>query len=311
MIEALRSRPGLPCVSARPLPYDHAVRVLTPVRVAPPAPLADGETGLAHTVGADGVIGVLATSEPEPARGFAPGPHGGSTPYYRPPRSCPAMFYTYRAGAWERLELECLPVSYPMVALLPDGEAVVACPRLPWADGEREPRNAHVFGPDGALRRGFALGDAIETLVVDDAGTIWTAHGEEAWQDSGGLVRRDARGVLLWDSGIASQDDALNCNRGVAWAYRGPSLVRIQDGATAEYDSPVDRVRALAFDGDRMLLVGRGDRMAWCRVDGGGRVRRLDDAEIAGPFDDPQVLGCHGPYLYLHDLGDGYHRVAV
>ncbi|MFC5747407.1 hypothetical protein [Actinomadura rugatobispora] len=284
------------------------MHVLNAVQVAPSAPLADGEAGLASTVSAEGVVGVLATREPGLARGFVHGPHGGSMPFYRP--SCTAVLYTYRAHEWHRLELSHLPVSYPVIALLPDGELLVACPRIPWVDGRPDPRNAHVFGPDGAHRRSFALGDDIERVFSDDSGTIWTTHNEEGWGESYGLVRRDVRGAWLWDSGIACQDDAVNSHAGVTWVYRRPSLVRLQDGLEAEYDSPVDGVHALAFEGDRLLLAGPGERLSWCGlVD--GEVRWLDAAEIAGPFEDWQVLDCHGPHLYLHDLGDGYHRVAI
>jgi hypothetical protein len=263
-------------------------------------------------VSAEGVVGVLATSEPGLARGFVRGPHGGSMPFYRP--SCTAVLYTYREHEWHRLELSHLPVSYPMIALLPDGELLVACPRVPWIDGRPDPRNAHVFGPDGTHRRAFALGDDIEQVFSDGSGTIWTAHGEEGWPESYGLVRRDPRGAWLWDSGIACQNDAVNSHAGVTWTYRRPSLARVRDGRTVEYDSPVDGVHALAFEGDRLLLMGPGDRLSWCGLID-GEVRRLDAAEIVRPSGEPledwQVLGCHGPRVYLHDLGDGYHRVAI
>ncbi|MBO2455175.1 hypothetical protein J4573_49375 [Actinomadura barringtoniae] len=290
------------------------MRVLTTVRVAPPVPLADGESGLACTASAEGVIGVLATSEPGLARGFVRGPNHNRMPFYRPPRSCPAVLYTHEAHGWHRLELACLPVSYPVIALLPRGELLVACPCIPQVGGHPEPRNAHVFGSDGTHLRTFALGDDIERIVSDDSGTIWTTHGEEGWPESFSLVRRDPHGTWLWDSGIACLDDAVNSQGGVTWAYRSRSLIRIQAGRTAEYDSPVDDVRALAFDGDHLLLAGSDDRLWWCAlVD--GVIRRLDAAKIVGPagetLRDWQILDCHGPHLYFHDQGDGYHRVDI
>lgn len=277
-------------------------------------PFADGEVGLSYTASAEGVIGVLATSEPGLARGFVRGPGDGSMPFYRPPRSCPVVLHTYEAHGWHRLELAHLPVSYPMIALLPRGELLVACPCLPWIDGQWEPCNAHVFGPDGAHRRAFALGDDIERIVSDDSGTVWCTHGEQGWHESFGLVRRDPRGTWLWDSGIACLDDAVNSHAGVTWAYRGGSLIRIQADHTVEYACPVDDVRALAFVDDQLLLAGPDDRLSWC-VLSDGVIRLLDAAEIVGPTGRPvqdwQVLDAHGPYLYLHDHGDGYHRLDI
>ncbi|MGC4954631.1 hypothetical protein ACLQ2P_15570 [Actinomadura citrea] len=290
------------------------MRVLNAVRVAPSAPLADGEVGLSYTAGPEGVIGVLATSEPGQARGFVRGPNHNSMPFYRPPRSCPVVLYTHEAHGWHRLDLSYLPVSYPMIALLPRSELLVASPRLPWIDGHSESRNAHVFGSDGTHRRTFALGDDIERIVSDDSGTIWTTHGEQGWPESFSLVRRDLHGTWLWDSGIACLDDAVNSHAGVTWAYRGGPLIRIQAGRTVEYACPVDDVRALAFAGDHLLLAGPDDRLSWCTLID-GVIRWLDAAEIVGPAGKPlqdwQVLDAHGPHLYFHDHGDGYHRLDI
>lgn len=290
------------------------MRVLLAERVAPSAPLADDEVGLSYTASAEGVIGVLATSEPGLARGFVRGPGHNSLPFYPPPPSCPAVLYSYVAHEWQRLELSCLPVSYPVIALLPRGELLVACPRLPWIDGRWESCNAHVFGSDGTHRRTFALGDDIERIVSDDSGTIWTTHGEQGWHDSLSLVRRDPHGTWLWDSGIACLDDAVNSHAGVTWAYRSGSLIRIQADRTAEYACPMDDVRALAFAGDHLLLAGPDDRLSWCALLDGG-IRWLDAAEIVGPAGGPlrdwQVLDTHGPHLYLYDHGDGYHRLDI
>ncbi|MEV0408342.1 hypothetical protein [Actinoallomurus sp. NPDC050550] len=290
------------------------VRVFTTVPVAPSAPLADGEAGLAYTASSEGVIGMLATSEPGLARGFVRGPNDMSMPFYRPPRSCPAVLYTHQAREWRRLELTYLPVSYPVIALLPRGELLIACPRTPWIGGYEDSRNAHVFGPDGTHRRAFALGDDIERVFSDDSGTIWTTHGEEGWSGASSLVRRDTHGTWLWDSGIACYDDAVNSHAGTTWAYRSPSLIRIQAGLITEYDSPVGDVHALAFDGDHLLLAGPGEQLSWCDLIDGA-VRWLDTAEIVGPagesVEDWHVLDGHGPHLYLHDYGDGYHRVDI
>jgi hypothetical protein len=283
--------------------------------VAEPAPLAEGEVVLSATVDASGTVAVLATTEPTLARGFVRGPHGNRLPWYEPPRSCPAVLLRFDAGRWQRVSLAYLPVSYPRVALLPDGDIVVVSPVRPWSGTGWSPHNAHVFGPDGSHRRALSLGEHLEEIAVDDVGTIWTTHGEQAWPEVYGLVRWDVYGQRLWDSGVACADAAVNVRYGVAWAHRWPtSLIRIYDGVVDEYACPVGRVTAIAFTNDRLLLVGEAGEASWCSsVD--GVVERLESArfvDLAGePIDDWTVLASHGSCLYLDDDGNGFRYVDV
>ncbi|GAB3846049.1 hypothetical protein GCM10029963_25250 [Micromonospora andamanensis] len=143
---------------------------------------------LGATATAGGVIGLLTTMEPRCARGFVQGPNGNSLPYYEPVRPCSSALLRFEAGAWSRTGLDHLPVSYPMLALLPGGEALVVCPRRPWTGEGWNPHNAHVFAADGAHVRTLILGDNIVGLTVDDEGGIWTAHGEEGWKSVGAPV---------------------------------------------------------------------------------------------------------------------------
>ncbi|WP_204011138.1 hypothetical protein [Virgisporangium aurantiacum] len=294
-------------------------------RVAPPAPLADGEFMVSATANATGGFAVLATTEPAVARGFVDGPHGNRLPFYVPPRSCPAVLLVFEAGQWRRVDLAFLPVSYPCIALLPDGEVLVVSLCKPWTGQGWERRNAHVFGPDGAHRRAFALGDQLEQVVVDDDGTIWTAHGDEGWSDDdvdfSGLIRWDGNGRRLWGSGVACCDAAVNASDGLAWAFRWrATLIRVREGVTQEFDSPVDGVHAIVVDGDRLLVAGAvepggpGDELSWCALVG-GVIQRSEAAGIVDvdgqPIREWAVLACHGSRLYLHDDGDGYRCVDI
>jgi hypothetical protein len=287
---------------------------------APPPPLAQGEVVVCATAGPGGDIGVLVTTEPAQARGFVAAADGSRRYYYEPPRSCPVALLRHSAGAWRRVKLEHLPVSYPKIALLPGGELLVAGVRAVAVNHGRERRNAHVFGPDGAYLRTFELGDDIEDLSVDDAGTIWTTHGEEGWSQTGSVVRWTVDGARLWDSGIACSDIALNARGGTAWAFRFPrTIVHVRHGSSAEYASPVHRVHVIAVDGDHLLLAGSvepdgdGGDLSWCRVQD-GEIRRLDAARVVDEEGRPfewSVLASHGSRVYFHDYGQGYHAIDV
>ena len=289
--------------------------------VAPPAPIPEGEVALAVTVSAQGQFGVLTTSKPELARGHIRiAPHGNLMPFYEP-QSCPAALLRFAAGQWHRTELSHLPVSSPRIALLPDGELLVASVRIPWSDRGPQRRNAHVFGPDGAHRRAFALGDDIQQIVVDDEGAIWTTHEEEGWPDAFGIVRWDVQGNRSWDSNTACSDSALNPHGGVAWAYRWQGwLIRVFERVTYEYKSPVYEVLSLAFDGDHLLLAGAvmpdgdPDELSWCK-NVGGVIQRHDAARFldpsGNPLEDWQILACYGSRIYFRDFGEGYFRVDI
>jgi hypothetical protein len=304
-------------------PYAAAMVELIARLVAPSAPLAAEEVAIGITATARGAVGVLATTQSEVVCGYVRGPHGNRMHHYEPPRSSPAVLLRYEAGKWSRVKLVYLPVSHPSIALLPDGEVLVVSSSKLWTGKGWDRRNAHVFGPDGAHRRALALGHKIEEVVVDDAGMIWTTHSEEGWSDVGhcGLIRRDSDGNRLWDSGLACYDTAVNPTRDIAWAYRWPRLlIRVCNGVTEEYDSPLHSVSAIAFDDDRLLLAGPvepgdpGDELSWCvLVD--GAVQRRDAARIIGPqgkpLEDWAILASHGSRLYFQDYGDGYYGVDI
>src|SRR5262249_13454797 len=82
-----------------------------------------------------------------------------------------------------------LDLRFPKIDVLDDGFILAAgrcqMPSGPpaWETREMEaevPRNALVIGANGELRTSFHVGDAIEHLMADSAGTVWTGYFDES-----------------------------------------------------------------------------------------------------------------------------------
>ncbi|GAB3864837.1 hypothetical protein GCM10029963_75920 [Micromonospora andamanensis] len=279
------------------------------------------------TATAWGGIAVLATTEPQSVRGFVRSPNGDALPFYEPAPPCPAVLLHHVAGSWERTPLAHLPVSHPMLALLPDNGALIVSPRTPWTGQGWNPRNAHVFTADGTHSRALALGDDIEELTVDEAGTIWTRHGEQGWDSVMGsaLVRWDVHGDRLWGSDYGDDQEAVNATADDVWSYSRPFLNYYHRGAHELYPCDLQNVRAIAFDNEPDPL-GRLLLAAATELDGPSDNLHLgvvfeDDVAPIGPariidpvgrpINDWTVLAAHGSRLYLDDQGDGYHSLDV
>jgi hypothetical protein len=131
-----------------------------------------------------------------------------------------------------RIELECVPLAFPTVDTLPDGEVLVVGTRC-WRnrDGRAE-RNACVFDGAGTLRRDFTLGDGINHVQTTSDGSIWVGYFDEGvfgnfgWNDpigSSGIVVFDTVGRPTWRfeprGGISVISDcyALNVDDREAW----------------------------------------------------------------------------------------------
>jgi len=166
-------------------------------------------------------------------------------------------------------------LNVPVAQRLPDGSFLVVarrCRRLP--DGSREP-SAIVYDTDGNVRNEFVLGDGIEEVQVTSDGHIWVSYFDEGvygnlgWSQplgSSGLTEFDASGKTLWSfsppDGFGVIDDcyALNAARpdGVyVYYYSSFPIVRIgANRQTQGWHTDVEGARALAVDGDRILLLG-------------------------------------------------------
>ncbi|MFE4658823.1 hypothetical protein ACFRFJ_19330 [Streptomyces hydrogenans] len=162
-------------------------------------------------------------------------------------------------GDVELTELSAVRARWPHLDRLPDGGFVVAAART--HEGIDQ---VQVFDALGRETSSFSVGDAVEHLLVDEAGHIWVGHFDE---NPAGIRRWSPTGHLYWTSDVASIPGlfdcyALNVSGTTAWAcpYTDFQLVEIRPGRT---DRPVkvwaNRVRgakAVAVQGKRVAFYG-------------------------------------------------------
>ncbi|MET8646444.1 hypothetical protein [Streptomyces sp. NPDC004675] len=164
-------------------------------------------------------------------------------------------------GNVELTELSAVRARWPHLDRLPDGGFVVAASR---ARQHEDANQVQVFDALGRETSSFSVGDAIEHLLVDEAGHIWVGHFDE---NPAGIRRWSATGQLAWTSDGARIPGlfdcyALNVSGTGAWAcpYTDFPLVEIRPDRT---DQPVsvwsNRVRgakAVAVHGERVAFYG-------------------------------------------------------
>ncbi|MFD6986914.1 hypothetical protein ACFWAX_40600 [Streptomyces sp. NPDC059956] len=183
----------------------------------------------------------------------APQPGGDARPFDA------LVVSVHPGGNVELTELSAVRARWPQLDRLPDGGFVVAAAR---ARRYEDANQVQVFDALGRETSSFSVGDAIENLLVDEAGHIWVGHFDE---NPAGIRRWSATGRLAWTSdgaGIPGLFDcyALNVSGTAAWAcpYTDFPLVEIRP------DRPVrvwaNRVRegakAVAVHGDRVVFYG-------------------------------------------------------
>ncbi|MFJ3720555.1 hypothetical protein [Streptomyces sp. NPDC090057] len=189
-------------------------------------------------------------------------------------------------GTIEVTELSALRARWPRLDRLPDGGFVVAASR---ARRFEDASQVQVFDALGRETSSFSVGDAIEHLLVDEAGHVWVGHFDE---NPVGVRRWDATGRLAWTSDGARIPGlfdcyALNVSGTAAWAcpYTDFPLVEIRPDRP---DKPVtvwaNRVRgadAVAVHGERVAFYG-----------GYGKERnRLAHGELTGTCVEPTGVG--------------------
>ncbi|MEU1895676.1 hypothetical protein [Streptomyces pristinaespiralis] len=164
-------------------------------------------------------------------------------------------------GDVELTELSAVRARWPHLDRLPDGGFVVAASR---ARRYEDANQVQVFDALGRETSSFSVGDAIEHLLVDEAGHIWVGHFDE---NPAGIRRWSATGQLAWTSDSARIPGlfdcyALNVSGTAAWAcpYTDFPLVEIRPNRP---NRPVvvraNRVRgahAVAVHGDRVAFFG-------------------------------------------------------
>ncbi|MEW2417028.1 hypothetical protein AB0953_25310 [Streptomyces sp. NPDC046866] len=178
-------------------------------------------------------------------------------------------------GNVEFTELSAVRARWPRLDRLPDGGFIVAASR---ARRYEDADQVQVFDPLGRETSSFSVGDAIEHLLVDEAGHIWVGHFDE---NPAGIRRWSATGQLAWTSDGARIPGlfdcyALNVSGTTSWAcpYTDFPLVEISPDRP---ERPVrvwaNRIRgahAVAVHRDRVVFYGgygeERDRLAHGRI---------------------------------------------
>ncbi|MFE2581093.1 hypothetical protein [Streptomyces sp. NPDC059378] len=164
-------------------------------------------------------------------------------------------------GNVELTELSAVRARWPHLDRLPDGGFVVAASR---ASRHEDANQVQVFDMLGRETSSFSVGDAIEHLLVDEAGHIWVGHFDE---NPAGIRRWSTTGRLTWTSDGARIPGlfdcyALNVSGTTAWAcpYTDFPLVEIRperpDRPVRVWANRVRGAKAVAVHGERVAFYG-------------------------------------------------------
>ncbi|MES9807104.1 hypothetical protein [Streptomyces cinereoruber] len=173
-------------------------------------------------------------------------------------------------GAVETTELSAVRSRWPKLDRLPDGGFVVASSRDRRGD---EKSQVQVFDALGRETWTFPVGDAIEHLLVDEAGDLWVGHFDE---NPLGIRSWSATGQIRWASGDVPGAGwimdcyALNVSGTSAWAcpYTDFPLLEIRTGEPVRVRTNTVRgAKAVAVHGGRVAFFGgyaeERDRIAY------------------------------------------------
>ncbi|MGW8726333.1 hypothetical protein ACWGNF_09980 [Streptomyces sp. NPDC055808] len=182
----------------------------------------------------------------------APQPGGDALPFDA------LVVSVHPGGDVELTELSAVRARWPHLDRLPDGGFVVAASR---ARRYEDADQVQVFDALGREASSFSVGDAIEHLLVDEAGHIWVGHFDE---NPAGIRRWSPTGHIYWTSDGASIPGlfdcyALNVSGTTAWActYTDFPLVEIRpDRPVRVWPNQVRGAKALAIHGERVAFYG-------------------------------------------------------
>ncbi|MFJ9631694.1 hypothetical protein ACIRU8_28720 [Streptomyces sp. NPDC101175] len=178
-------------------------------------------------------------------------------------------------GSVELSELSAVRARWPHLDRMPDGGFVVVASR---ARRYEDADQVQVFDALGRETLCFSVGDAIEHLLVDEAGHIWVGHFDE---NPVGIRRWSPTGQLTWtsdDAHIPGLFDcyALNVSGTVAWAcpYTDFPLVEIRpdrpDRPVRVWANRVRGAKAMAVHGEQVAFYGGyredQDRLAYGEI---------------------------------------------
>ncbi|MFJ3594401.1 hypothetical protein ACIQUY_32825 [Streptomyces sp. NPDC090231] len=182
----------------------------------------------------------------------APQPGGDALPFDA------LVVSVHPGGDVELTELSAVRARWPHLDRLPDGGFVVAASR---ARRYEDADQVQVFDALGREASSFSVGDAIEHLLVDEAGHIWVGHFDE---NPAGIRRWSPTGHIYWTSDGASIPGlfdcyALNVSGTTAWActYTDFPLVEIRpDRPVRVWPNQVRGAKAVAIHGERVAFYG-------------------------------------------------------
>ncbi|MFD7694609.1 hypothetical protein [Streptomyces sp. NPDC059374] len=210
----------------------------------------------------------------------APQPGGDALPFDA------LVVSVHQGGNVELTELSAVRARWPHLDRLPDGGFVVAASRTRrYEDADQ----VQVFDALGRETSSFSVGDAIEHLLVDEAGHIWVGHFDE---NPAGIRRWSPTGHLSWTSDGANIPGlfdcyALNVSGTTAWAcpYTDFPLVEIRPGRTVRpvkvWANRIRGAKAVAVHGERVAFYG-----------GYGEARdRLAHGEVTDTSVEPTDVG--------------------
>lgn len=226
-------------------------------------------------------------------------------------------------GAVETGAIEVPAGHWPKVDCLADGRWLVVSTRAVSNES-----NAHLFAVDGSPAGAFAIGDGIEHVCCAPDGTIWVGYFDEgvfsgpsdagSWPiSSSGIAHFGPDGSVLWRFNSEDRADlfiadcySLALDGNAAWCcpYTDFPIVRVKDGAVDRWRNDVAGARAIAVDGDHVLLAGgykdKSDRIALLRLEG-DRAQQIGEWRF--PLQDRNAAHLlRGQGATLHIAGQGF-----
>ncbi|MFE7095888.1 hypothetical protein [Streptomyces erythrochromogenes] len=155
-------------------------------------------------------------------------------------------------------ELSAVQARWPHLDRLPGGGFVVAAAR---ARLDNAVNQVQIFDESGRETTAFSVGDAIEHMLVDEAGHLWVGHFDE---NPDGINRWSATGRRTWTSDYARIPGLLDCyalnvSGTAAWAcpYTDFPLVEIRPGRPVKvWANTIRGAHAVAVHGERVAFYG-------------------------------------------------------